>query len=127
MLANISEVYDKEIPLLAVITQQMPIVTSIFAVLLFLAIYTTAVPMLWTALNKVVADDKSKNYKIAAVILTIIAYFGGYLKFSTMVGIIYPLIGWVGLVLLGFMVYKKYFKKEQKSTPVLKEDFSEAM
>lgn len=113
MLANLHLVHDKEIPSLAIISEQMPIVTAIFAISLLLAIYTTAVPMLWTAVNKVVHDDKSKKYKITAIILGILTYLGGMLKFSTMVGIVYPATGYLGILLIICIIYTKFFKNRK--------------
>lgn len=111
MLANLDVTHDKEIPSLAIIAEQMPVVTSIFAISLLLAIYTTAVPMLWTAVNKVVSDDKSTKYKIAAIVLGCLTYLGGMFKFSTMVGIVYPATGYMGILLVICMIYTKYFRK----------------
>lgn len=111
MIANIGAVYDKEIPALALASQNSTLISSIFAIFLILAIYTTAVPMLWTAINKVVRDENSNKYKIVAVVLTIFAFIGGHLPFSTMVGIVYPATGYMGLLIFVGMLYTRFIKK----------------
>ncbi len=111
LLANISSVYNLEIPSLFVADQVSPIFGKIFAVMLILGIYTTAVPMMFTACNKVSEDEKSIKFKVAAIVTAIVGFFGGQLSFSTMVGIIYPISGYVGLIIFAGMIYTKYIKK----------------
>lgn len=110
VLANISDVFDKEIPSLAVAGQIFPIIASIFVIMLLAGIYTTAVPMFWTAINRISTDHKSRKYKVTASIAIVLAYFGGQLKFSTLIGILYPFLGYVGLVIILCMIYTKYIK-----------------
>jgi uncharacterized membrane protein YkvI len=111
LLANIGSVYSLEIPSLFVAAKVSPLFGQIFAVMLILGIYTTAVPMMFTACNKVSEDDKSNKFRIAAIITAIVGFFGGQLSFSTMVGIIYPISGYVGLIIFAGMIYTKYIKK----------------
>ncbi len=111
LLANISSIYQLEIPSLYVADQISPIFGKIFSVMLILGIYTTAVPMMYTACNRISDNEKSTKYRIAAVVTAIVGYFGGQLSFSTMVGIIYPISGYVGVVIFAGMFYTKYIKK----------------
>ncbi len=110
LLANLADVYDKQIPSLVVASKLFPLIGSIFAILLLAGIYTTAVPMLWTACNRITTDEKSTKYKIAATAIIIISYFGGQLQFGSMVGIVYPSTGYMGILLFAGMIYTKYFK-----------------
>ena len=119
LLANISAVYDLEIPSLFVAASISPVFGDIFSVMLLLGIYTTAVPMLYTVCNKVSSDSKSWAYRIAAVVTAIVSIFGGQLSFSTMISIIYPISGYAGLVIFAGMIYTKYIKKRKY------EDFDE--
>lgn len=111
LLANIDSVYNLEIPSLFVAAQVSPVFGKIFAVMLILGIYTTAVPMMFTACNKVSENEKSTKYRIAAIVTAVAGFFGGQLSFSTMVGIIYPISGYVGLIIFAGMIYTKYIKK----------------
>lgn len=113
LLANIGEVYDKQIPSLVVASKIFPIVGSIFSVLLLAGIYTTAVPILWTTCNRITTDEGSKKYKLSAVVIIVISLFGGQLQFGRLVGIVYPASGYLGLILLAGMIYTKYIKKEK--------------
>lgn len=111
LLANIDVVYGLEIPSLYVANKISPIFGQIFAILLILGIYTTAVPMMFTACNRVSEDEKSTKFRVAAVVTAAVGFVGGQLSFSTMVGIIYPISGYVGLIIFAGMIYTKYIKK----------------
>lgn len=111
LLANIESVYNLQIPSLYVADQISPLFGTVFSIMLVLGIYTTAVPMMYTACNRVSEDEKSTKYRIAALVTAIAGYFGGQLSFSTMVGIIYPISGYVGLMIFAGMFYTKYIKK----------------
>ena len=91
----------------------LPLVASVFALMLLAAMYTTAVPMLWTACNRITSDENSKKYKIGAVVLIIISCFGGQLQFGKMVGTVYPATGYMGLLLIAGMIYTKYLRKSR--------------
>lgn len=107
MLAHIQDVYHTEIPALALIGSDSPLVSGVFAIALLLAIYTTAVPMLWTGVNKLAPVDGTRRYVIVTIVLGVLALFGGLLKFSTMIGIVYPATGYVGIVIIVCMAWKK--------------------
>ena len=113
LLANITDVYNLEIPSLFVAASISPVFGHIFSVLLLLGIYTTAVPMLYTVCNKISSDGKSKAYRVAAIVTAIVSIFGGQLSFSTMISIIYPISGYAGVVIFAGMVYTKYIKKKK--------------
>lgn len=113
LLANITDVYNLEIPSLFVAASISPVFGHIFSVLLLLGIYTTAVPMLYTVCNKISSDAKSKAYRVAAIVTAIVSIFGGQLSFSTMISIIYPISGYAGVVIFAGMIYTKYIKKKK--------------
>ncbi|MCQ5203456.1 hypothetical protein [Mordavella massiliensis] len=113
LLANLGDVYNLEIPSLFVAASIHPIFGQIFSVLLIGAIYTTAVPMLYTVCNKISSDSKSTPYRVAAIVTAIVSIFGGQLSFSTMISIIYPISGYAGVVIFAGMIYTKYIKKKK--------------
>ena len=113
LLANLSDVYNLEIPSLFVAASIHPIFGQIFSVLLIGAIYTTAVPMLYTVCDKISSDSKSTPYRVAAIVTAIVSIFGGQLSFSTMISIIYPISGYAGVVIFAGMIYTKYIKKKK--------------
>lgn len=100
MLCNITELFDKEVPALALANGISPILANFFALILILGIYSTAAPMLWSVCNRI-AVDSSVRFKLTACVLGTLALFGGLLPFSQLVGFIYPKTGVIGI---GFML-----------------------
>ncbi len=119
LLANIDSVYNLEIPSLYVAASINPIFGQIFSVLLLLGIYTTAVPMLYIVCNRISSNSKGIKYKIAATITAIVSIWGGQLSFSKMISILYPICGYVGIIIFMGMVYTKYIRHHRL------EDFNE--
>lgn len=115
LLANIGNVYNLEIPSFYVAAQIHPVFGKLFAVMLLLGIYTTAAPMLFAVCNKISSDSKSKAYRITAVFTGIISIFGGQLSFSIMINILYPISGYMGIVIFVGMIYTKYIKRKKHS------------
>ncbi len=107
LLVNIGQVYDKQIPSLVIASANLPLAATFFALLMLTGIYTASVSMLWTAVNRIESNDRTTRYRVAALLMTILAFFGGQLQFSTMVAIVYPAVGYLGLVLIAGMLYSK--------------------
>jgi len=107
LLVNIDQVYDKQIPSLVLASQNLPLAATFFALLMLTGIYTASVSMLWTAVNRIESNDKTTRYRVTALLMTILAFFGGQLQFSTMVAIVYPAVGYLGLVLIAGMLHSK--------------------
>lgn len=110
MLASIDKVYNLQAPALAVADVVYPGLGIFYSVIVVLGIYTTAVPMLWTPCKTINPDEKSKAFRVAAVIGTVVAFFGGQLHFSTLVNIIYPYSGYLGMLLVTCIVSKRLRK-----------------
>ena len=67
---------------------------------------TTAVPLLWQCSARF-AEEKSKNFYILTIVLAAAGCFIGLaLPFNKLVNIIYGINGYVGILLLAFIVVK---------------------
>ncbi len=92
--------------------------STIFSIVVFAGIYTTAVPLLY---NPVVRFSKegTNNFKILTVALGVLGLIVGlFLPFKVLVNYIYVLNGYVGAVLILFMLWKNFsdiFLKKKKS------------
>lgn len=100
MLTVIDTVYDKNIPALGLASGWFPQAPLFFAVIMFAGIYTTAVPMLWTAASRIYPEETGKPFQRTAVILAFAGFVGSALPFSRLVNLIYPLMGYLGIILL---------------------------
>jgi uncharacterized membrane protein YkvI len=99
MMAYLSQVYDKNIPAVFVADMLFPGSALIFSIVMYAGIYTTAVPMLWSSCNKISSNEKGLKFRLAVIFLGIVAFFGGRLPFATLVNIVYPYMGYLGIFL----------------------------
>lgn len=117
LLAYLPLVYDSQIPALVLAGRITPVLSIIFSVIIFGGIFTTAVPLLWQVSSRFTIEG-SPIFKITtvscAVVGTIIAMF---LPFNQLVNIIYGINGYVGILLLAFIIVKEFRRKVLKSSP----------
>lgn len=104
ILANIENVAGSMIPTLILARDIHESVAMLFSIIIITGIYTTAVPLLWTVSSRVV-DEKTKKFKIFTIILAITGIVvGATIPFDKLVNIIYVTTGYVGFILLFFML-----------------------
>lgn len=99
-------VWNADIPDLILAMKIWEPFSAIFAVVIFGGIYTTAVPLLYNPASRF-AKEGTPRFKILTVILAVVGLLVGlFLPFRTLVNIIYVLNGYVGAVLILFMIKK---------------------
>ena len=101
MLANLESIAGKKVPTIFLAEQLMSGAGLLFAAVMFVEIYTTAVPMLWTVCNKLAPKEHSLRFRVAAVGVSLGAFFWGGADFAFLVGTVYPYIGYFGLIVMG--------------------------
>ena len=105
-VANITKVAGTQVPnliLAGMLTSWLPYV---FAVIILLAIYTTACPLLWTAAVRF-TEQRSKQYRILTVVLAVAGCFVALkVPFNTLVNYIYVINGYIGVFMIFFMAAK---------------------
>jgi len=114
-LANITLVWDSQIPLLKIIDNISHTAAIVYAVVAFLGVYTTACPLLWTGASRV-AKEGTSRYKIFIVIGAALGFFiATLLPFNRLINIIYVINGYVGFIFFAFVVVKNIRNKLAKS------------
>lgn len=99
MLSTFNDVYTLEVPGLQFAQMVSPVVGGIFAVVLLVMIYNTVVPMLISVANLFVSEDKDPvKYRAFLVAVAVIVLIGGQFQFSTLINIIYPFVGYFGMI-----------------------------
>jgi len=105
LLGNIKSLQGAEAPVLVLATNLFPAFGGMFAAVIFLGIFTTVTPMMWTVCRRF-AEDTTPRYRALAVGLTLLCWIGGnLLPFGQLVNLIYPTVGFVGLFLLACQIY----------------------
>lgn len=108
VLTNIDYIVEigAQVPNLAVVQRILPALQPVFALVIVLGIFTTVTGYLWLLAGRFI-KEKSKGYMITIIVVAVLGVFGGsVIPFNTLINIIYPYTGLVGLVLLGFAVYR---------------------
>lgn len=110
-------VFDQSIPALALADLIHPAVGHVYAVILIAAIFTTGVPLMWAVAVRI-APEKSKMYYICIIAIAVLGFFGGQLPFEMLINYIYPLIGWLGFLVLAAIIWRdiKKIKRYKEKT-----------
>ena len=112
---TIGETGVLSVPTLHLADNISPVIGVIFSIVLILGIFSTAAPMTWTVCDRIVKEGTAKS-KIVAAVIVVLAFIGGQLPFGTLVGIIYPYTGYLGILLFiclaVYEVRKRTGKKE---------------
>ena len=104
LASHIDLVATADIPSLILAGTISPIFANIFAIIIFCGIYTTAVPLLWTGVGAVAAQG-SKKYKLLCVVGGVVGCLVAlFLPYKALVNILYGLNGYLGFILVGFMI-----------------------
>ncbi len=95
-----------QIPLLKVLDNVNHTAATVFSIIIFLGIYTTACPLLWTPCQRL-GQEGTARYRMVTIILTVLGLVIGLaLPFNKLVNIIYVINGYVGFILLFFIIVK---------------------
>ncbi|SDG26128.1 Uncharacterized membrane protein YkvI [Selenomonas sp. WCT3] len=102
LFANLDKVKDVEIPMLTLVNEIHPLFAGIYAVVIFALIFNTAFSLYYATARRFAGSDTSKMRKIllAIVALGYVCSFGG---FSQLVAWMYPLLGYMGILLLAVL------------------------
>lgn len=99
-------VWNADIPNLILAARIWKPFSAIFAIIVFAGIYTTAVPLLYNPVARF-AEEGTSRFRILTVVLGVVGLIVGlFLPFRVLVNIIYVLNGYVGAVLIIFMIWK---------------------
>ncbi len=104
LICTASESCVKDIPSLYLAMQISPIFGVVYAVIVFCGIYTTSVPLLWTGITRITPEGTPK-YKITVVIGAVIGcLIACFVPYQGLVNFIYGTLGYVGFILVFFMI-----------------------
>lgn len=98
-LANAEKIGQLSIPTLFLARQISPVLEIVFSVVIMLGIFSTASPVGWTVCDRFVKEGTTKS-RVFAALLMIVSLACGQLPFGKLVGTIYPLTGYLGILLL---------------------------
>ncbi|MFR7989641.1 MAG: 2Fe-2S iron-sulfur cluster-binding protein [Anaerovoracaceae bacterium] len=97
--SNLDEIEGSVVPTLKLASAVSPMTGIVFVFVLLCGIFSTAAPILWTICRNL-AREGSRNSLIIALLISLDALILGQLPFDRLVGVIYPISGYMGLLLL---------------------------
>ncbi|HJF13889.1 MAG TPA: hypothetical protein K8V32_03670 [Enteractinococcus helveticum] len=95
---NVGELVGTDMPMLIIATDLHPYIGAAMALVLLAMIFNTAVPTLYSFTARFFTVE-TRSFRIAAVVVGIAAFGFGFVGFTTLVGTVYPLLGYVGFVI----------------------------
>lgn len=110
ILLNGENLVSLSIPTLYLAKKINYIFGGIFSIVLILGMFSSCAATMWSICSCFFTKDKRKN-NIFAVIITVLGLFIGLLPFSSLVSLIFPLIGYYGLFYFLCILYKTITKK----------------
>lgn len=104
LLGDIDNTALAAVPSLTLANQISPIFGNIYAFVVFAGIYTTATPLLWTGVGRI-SREGTNRYRIATVVGGVVGLVVScFLPYQGLVNIIYGINGYVGFILVAFML-----------------------
>ncbi|MFC3419433.1 hypothetical protein ACFOLA_08110 [Salinicoccus hispanicus] len=108
LLAQMDEVNEVQLPMLLLANGIHPVLGLLLSIAMLLVIYNTAVGMLYPFLNRF-SNPGSQRYKIMLPVALVLGYILSFAGFADLVGTVYPVMGYVGL-LLGIAMLVKWLR-----------------
>ena len=95
---NMEHIMDADLPLLKVFDSMHPTVGTVVSVVIYLMIYNTAVGLFY-ALGRRLSHDKPAKFRPYYFIVVLIGFALSFIGFADLVGWVYPVLGYLGLIL----------------------------
>ncbi|QJC22690.1 hypothetical protein HC352_04635 [Arcanobacterium buesumense] len=104
IFAQIDKVKDAPMPMLELVNHIHPVAGTAMAVIIYGMIFNTAIGLYYSLAKRVTASNP--QYFIPAIsILSFIGFGLSFFGFQTLVGTLYPIVGYVGIIMMGILGY----------------------
>lgn len=110
LFANSDKVVKSDVPMLAIAKEVNPILATLYALVIFGLIFNT-VFSLYYALGKRFAAGSEKRFKFFVTAFSLSGFVVSFMGFRQLVAVMYPIIGYMGLLMLVVLVVANYRKK----------------
>ncbi|QBP42375.1 YkvI family membrane protein [Paenisporosarcina antarctica] len=107
IFAKIDVVAGFDMPMLKIADDIHPILGLFMSLILFAMIYNTAVGMFFSFSARFVKMGTAK-FRIFVIVTGIIAYLASFVGFTKLVSMFYPVVGYLGLFLVGAIIFASF-------------------
>lgn len=111
LFANVDMVKDSEIPMLNIVANINPIFAKIYTFTIFALIFNTAFSLCFALAKRFAAEDKKKLHVILIGIV-VAGYICSFAGFKNLISLMYPFLGYIGIVLLLVLLVTWVRKKQ---------------
>lgn len=106
MLANAADVVGLDVPTLYLARKISYVLGAAFSIILLMGIFSACSAMLWTVTERFVPQGSIKSLIISGI-ACLLAFLVGLLPFSSLIGVVYTIMGYAGLVFIGCVIWKQ--------------------
>src|SRR5699024_8122403 len=99
LYANLPYIINSDLPMQAIITNIHPILGSFMSIIIYGMIFNTGISLYYALARRIAGDDK-KKFNLTLIALTLIGYGLSFVGFKKLVAIMYPIIGYMGILLI---------------------------
>ncbi len=118
LLAKVPAAAGYEIPMVFVAAQFSPLIQLFYSIVLMAEIYTTSVSSLYGFAERI-TDQGKPLFRWLVVGTSTAAFTAGQLGFSTLVRVLYPAVGYAGLLMIAGLTYG-YARERLLASPAFK-------
>lgn len=115
MLTQLKEIAAVPMPMLVLANNISPLIGGLMSIILLGMIYNTAVGMLYAFTARIVKPDSAK-FKVSVGAFGAIAFASSFVGFVTLVGTVYPVMGYLGFTLIAAIVIAWVRKRKVQTT-----------
>lgn len=105
ILLNAKDILGVSVPTLFLATKISGVFGAVFSVVLIIGMFSSCSTMVWSFCSEFFKNDRKKN-RIFSVITVFGCMLLGFVPFGNLMSVVYPLIGYSGLVFIGAVVVK---------------------
>ncbi len=111
LFANVDMVKDAEIPMLAIVNNINPVLAPFYTFTIFALIFNTAFSLSYALARRLAGDDEKKLHTILIIVVAA-GYICSFAGFKQLVSLMYPVLGYIGILLLGVLLVAWIREKE---------------
>ncbi len=99
LFVNLDTAKDADIPMLEIVQEISPLLAVIYALIIFALIFNTAFSLYYSTAKRF-ASGNDRTHKTIMIVITAAGYLCSFSGFKKLVSVMYPILGYIGIVLL---------------------------
>lgn len=104
IFVNLDTVKDADMPILAIANQIHPWLAFIYALTVFSLIFNTAFSLFYSVAKRF-SNGNIKRMQIIIIAIVSLGYICSFFGFKALINILYPILGYIGILLLVILIY----------------------